>query len=134
MNVIGIFGQVEGDGEHSYGSVIELWKIGDEVIGFFNYYDGNVEADVGLITSGKISGDSIIIRGVLPEESDKEIFSVEGILQKNKITASLSLRQQKEEVQLHKNQDWNIKDYKYFREWKEDKKYVLRKFSLKRSK
>jgi hypothetical protein len=143
IELIGLFENIRYTGEHSYGYALSLWKLDEEILGFFKLYEGGIEPDrSGPIINGKITNDSLHFtvwtkrsKGFSDwQQSDVHIFSFSGTLTKDQLIGNFSRfnctdetmdEKYDEQVELHSSDMWELKSFKNIKDWKESNSYQL---------
>jgi len=143
VELIGVFENIRNTGDHSYGYALSLWKVDEEILGFFNLYEGSLEPDrTGPIVSGELTNDSLHFtiwtkrnRGFEDwQQSDVHIFSFSGKLTKDKLIGHFSMfncanktleENYDEQVELLFSDIWELTSFETIKDWKESNSYKL---------
>jgi len=138
VKLIGLFENLNNNGEHTYGYTLMIWKLENELFGFLNIYEGSIEPNrSGPIILSKIKNDSLDFKVWTKEsknikdwqQSDVNVFSFRGTKSGNKIIGSFSMfdcskgemhRNYDEKVELTSSDIWELKSFKNIKEWKEE--------------
>lgn len=135
IKLIGIFENLRITGEHTYGYMIRLWKLNEDVFGFFDVHEGSLDPDrSGLIVNGKIDKDSLHFKVSTKqgkafkdwEKSDVHVYTFTGQKTDNKITGHFSIydcssetlnKNDGEQVELPYSNMWKIEHSDNISDW-----------------
>lgn len=105
VTFLGSFSNMQFTEEHAYGSTIELWQEGSEIFGLFMNSQGLAgDAPTGLLQAvrhdpktGEITFKAKLTMGshyceVHKEAPSQDVFTFKGVLKGNKITGTLSAK------------------------------------------
>lgn len=143
VELIGLFENLNNNGEHTYGYTLMIWKLENDILGFLNIYEGSIEPNrSGPIILSKIKNDSLDFKVWTKEsknikdwqQSDVNVFSFRGTKSGNKIIGSFSRfdcskgemnQNYDEKVELTSSDIWELRGFKNIKEWKEEFSYKL---------
>jgi hypothetical protein len=143
VELIGLFENTRHTSDHSYGYALSLWKLDEEILGFFNLYEGDIEpVRRGPIISGMVTNDSLhftvwtkLNKGFSDwEQSDVHLFSFSGKLTKDQLIGNFSMynctdetmeEKYDEQVELHPSDMWELESFENIKDWKESNSYQL---------
>ena len=143
VELIGLFENLKNNGEHTYGYTLMVWKLEDEILGFFNSYDGGLEPNrSGPIVLGDLKNDSLHLKVWTKQnksiegwqKSDVHIYSFKGIKLKDKIVGDFTMfnctkgennPKKDEKIELISSDLWELKNFKNIEYWKEEYSYKL---------
>lgn len=143
VELIGLFENLKNTGEHTYGYALMIWKLENEILGFFNIYEGSLEPNrSGPIILGKLENDSLNFKVWTKQnktfenwqQSDVNIYSFKGVQSESKIIGDFSMfncsngeihQNYAEKVELISSKIWELKNFKNIKEWKEEYSHEL---------
>ncbi|WP_299318803.1 hypothetical protein [uncultured Maribacter sp.] len=137
VELIGLYENIVNTNDHTYGYSLKLWKLEEQILGFFNVYESSLEPDrSGVITSGSLAtNDSLYIEAWTKEskgfkdwqQSDVHIFSFSGKLNANKLIGKLSMLncsnntiEYVQQLELNYSEMWPLESYSNIEDWKEN--------------
>lgn len=137
VELIGLYENIVNTNDHTYGYSLMLWKLEEQILGFFNVYESSLEPDrSGVITSGSLAtNDSLYIEAWTKEskgfkdwqQSDVHIFSFSGKLNANKLIGKLSMLncsnntiEYVQQLELNYSEMWPLESYANIEDWKEN--------------
>ncbi|WP_299798569.1 hypothetical protein [uncultured Maribacter sp.] len=137
VELIGLYENIVNTNDHTYGYSLKLWKLEEQILGFFNVYESSLEPDrSGVITSGSLAtNDSLYIEAWTKEskgfkdwqQSDVHIFSFSGKLNANKLIGKLSMLncsnntiEYVQQLELNYSEMWPLESYANIEDWKEN--------------
>jgi len=142
ITAIGIYENLENNGESSYGYSLMIWELNSELIGFLSFYEGGPEPiRDGSIIHGNIDNNNLNIQIWTKqnksfknwEKSDAIIYNFKLEKVENKLTGSISafnctsnenIILSDDKIELVYSDMWELKKFNNIEEWKEE-------FSLK---
>ena len=137
VKLIGLFENLRSTPDHCYGNALTLWKIDNQVMGFFNLYEGNIEPSrTGPIVFGTLINDTLNFSASTKQSrgfsdwktSDKIIYSFKGVINKDTLSGRLSVfncttsqpvGESDKNIKLHSSDLWDFDSYKNLNEWRE---------------
>ncbi|WP_027420568.1 hypothetical protein [Crocinitomix catalasitica] len=141
VELIGLFENLKQTEEHTYGYALMMWEVENEMIGFLNVYEGDLEPNrSGPIMLGSSINDSLYFKVWTKqnksykywEQSVVHIFTFEGLLTANKISGTitnLSCAEDDavsiEKFELSSSNIWDLESFNNIAEWKSFYDYQL---------
>jgi len=136
MTALGVYENIRNTGDHTYGYRMDLWRIENEIIGFFYLYESSLEPDqMGPLSGTLIDGDLQLTAWTKEgkgfenwEKSAVQLFVFDGKKIANQLIGKLSLfhcenapklEMYDPNILLPSSEMWEVENFKNTTTWKE---------------